>query len=166
MKYLGILFIVCSTTYMGFHLANGFRIRRKQLMQFLRCLPIIRNEIAFCGTPIPKIFRLISEHTEGEVHEVFGNVSNKMEKNKTMTPAEAMEETLTARKYTCLVPRLLELADKLGNYDLEAQITGIDQVRSQAELQMAELEQERAQKGKVYESLGICAGLALAILLI
>lgn len=166
MKYIGIAFIVCSTAYMGFHLANGFRIRRKLLMQFLRCLPIIRNEIAFCGTPLPKIFRLISDHTDGEVHEVFGQVSDQMQAHKTMTPTEAMEETLTARKYTCLVPRLLELADKLGEYDLEAQIAGIDQVKSQAELQMAELEQERSQKGKVYESLGICAGLALAILLI
>lgn len=166
MKYLGIIFIVCSTAYMGFHLANGFRLRRKLLTQFLRCLPIIRNEIVFCGTPIPKIFRLISDHTDGEVHEVFGQVSKQMEEHKTMTPTEAMEETLTARKYTCLVPRLLELADKLGNYDVEAQIAGIDQVQSQAELQVDELEQERLQKGKVYESLGICAGLALAILLI
>lgn len=166
MKLIGIVFIVCSMAYMGIHLSNGFRVRRKLLQQFMKCLPIIRNEIAFCGTPIPKIFRLLADHMDGELQDIFRQVSVCMDAAKTMTPAEAMEQTVMTRKYTCLVPRMLELADKLGNYDVEAQIVGIDQVKSQTEVQMAELDQEQAQKGKVYESLGICAGLALAILLI
>ena len=92
-----------------------------------------------------------------------------MDKNRWTTPLAAMRKALT------LVPELpegdpaaqilLELAARLGKYDLESQLQGIDLAALRLGEELGRAEQERSTKSKTYQTLGICTVLAVAILL-
>ena len=58
------------------------------------------------------------------------------------------------------------LGNTLGKFDLEGQISGIDAVRSFCEQELNSLSANKQNRIRSYETLGICAGAALAVLLI
>lgn len=61
---------------------------------------------------------------------------------------------------------LNELADKLGRYGAEEQLSALRMVRSGLEHFLRTAEEERSRSGKVYLTLGTALGLALAIILV
>ena len=58
------------------------------------------------------------------------------------------------------------LGKSLGRFDLEGQLQGIEQVRSHCRRELEALEAGRDQRIRGYQTLGVCAGAALAILFV
>ena len=54
----------------------------------------------------------------------------------------------------------------LGRFDLEGQLQGIESVRSHCRRELEALEAGRDQRIRGYQTLGVCAGAALAILFV
>ena len=54
----------------------------------------------------------------------------------------------------------------LGKFDLAGQVRGLEEVRTACELELRPLTQQKQNAIRSYRTLGICAGIALAILLI
>ena len=59
---------------------------------------------------------------------------------------------------------LKELSKTLGRFDLNGQLKGIDSVRAMCCRELERLSQNREQRLRSYQTLGLCAGAALAIL--
>ena len=57
-----------------------------------------------------------------------------------------------------------QLAQCLGRYDLEGQLQGLETVRQQCRTDLRELESERKEQMRNYQTLAVCAGASLAIL--
>ena len=60
----------------------------------------------------------------------------------------------------------LKLGGSLGRFDMEGQLRGIENARQLCRKEMEALSDHRDQRLKNYQTLAICAGVALAILLI
>lgn len=170
MRIVGVIFIVASAGVMGFRVALAMRRRCEMLRQLMAALQLMKNEIAFCGTPLPKAFALMAASCEGPLERLFSQIAKDMDKRRWLTPLAAMQQAL---KTVPELPQgdrvsmiLLELAGKLGKYDLESQRQGIEMALTQLEEERRTAEKERSVKSKTYETLGICAGLAVAILLL
>ena len=61
---------------------------------------------------------------------------------------------------------LAQLGHSLGRFDLEGQIQGIRTVRRRTEESLESIRKNRDERLRSYQTLGICAGAALAIILI
>ena len=59
-----------------------------------------------------------------------------------------------------------QLGASLGRFDLEGQLQGLEAVRQQCCADLKELEENREQRLRCYQTLTVCTGTALAILLI
>ena len=59
-----------------------------------------------------------------------------------------------------------QLGLRMGRFDLDGQLKGLESVRSDCRTQLKALEQNRDIRLQNYQTLGLCAGAALAILLI
>ena len=103
---------------------------------------------------------------DGSLERIFSETAKRMDKQRWMTPLQAMEQALADEKTCFLSPVLRDLARQLGKYDLEAQISAVDGTKARAETMLQQMEQEQSRKSGTYETLGICAGIAVAILLI
>lgn len=166
MKIAGVLFIVISAGSVGFRIAAGLKNRCKSLRQLYNAMQQLYHELAFCATPLPQVFALLAASCAEEHKKIFEQVSAEMEQNRWMTPRSAMERSLKLYPNEFVGEILLELAGKLGKYDVQAQLLGIEDAKHQMEEMLGNLEEERRLKSKTYKTLSICAGLAAAILLI
>ena len=61
---------------------------------------------------------------------------------------------------------LVMLGNTLGRYDLTGQLEGIQSVRKRCEDSLEQIRRNRNERLRSYQTLGICAGAALAIILI
>ena len=170
MKLIGVVFIVISAGTVGFRLARQLRLRCTMLRQLQSALHVLKNEIAFCATPVPRAFAKMAASLEGALAELFARASGAMDKRCWLTPSSAMEYAMQEvpgfEQGDKVRDILLELAGKLGQYDLDSQIQGIGLAMTQLDEERQAAERERSVKSKTYETLGVCAGLAVAILLL
>ena len=58
------------------------------------------------------------------------------------------------------------LGASLGCFDLEGQLQGLEEVRSYCKTQLDEMTDGKEKRLRSYQTLGLCAGAALAILLV
>lgn len=166
MKLIGIAFVLFSASSVGFRISKGLGGQCRLARQILHALQVLRNEIACCCTPLPQAFALLAVASDGALESIFSRVAREMDRQRWLTPEQAM---ISALEETSLGPFdsvLRNLCVKLGKYDVQAQIQGIEMAKEQTEEFLHTLEAEQNLKSKTYKTLGICAGLALVILLI
>ena len=166
MKIAGIVFIVLSAFSAGLRISGGLKNRCCDLRQFLNALQLFQNEISFSATPLPEAFAVMAEAMQNRGKEIILSVCEQMHAHRWLTPHAAMEQALKEHPDDQLGEILLELSFKIGKYDLDAQLHGIEQARERVRTLLLELEEERLVKSKTYRTLCVCAGLATAILLI
>lgn len=159
-------FIVLSAGSVGFGMACSVKKKIGILRQMVRALQLLRNEIAFCGTPLPQAFALMAASCEGLLGQQFEAIAKTMDKHPWMTAAEAMRQSKSVIQDLTVESLLNELTEGLGKYDLEAQLQAISFAKNRTDTLLLQAEQEQNSKSKLYETLGICAGLSIAILLI
>ncbi len=170
MKLVGILIIVLSAGSVGFRIAASLKKRCKLLRQLSTALQVLKNEISFCGTPLPQAFALMAVSVQDTPERVFSSVARQMEQRRWLTPQHAMEQALTEQPElghdADTADLLIKLAAGLGKYDRDSQLQTIEKVGAELESLLQAAEQERSIRSRTYETLGICAGLAVGILLI
>ena len=166
MKVLGILFVLSSAATVGFQLAAFLKKECLVFRQLQDSLQLMRNEISTCGTQLPQLFALMAAAVNGTLEEVFSRTAKEMEQNPWITPADALIGAMNGKQMPIVEEILISLGKKLGKYDVDAQLQGIDLAIRQTENALLNCEKERRVKSGTYRTLGICTGLAVAILLI
>ena len=58
------------------------------------------------------------------------------------------------------------LGQNLGRFDLQGQLKGMETVRNYCDLELESLGKNREERMRSYQTLGLCAGAALAILFV
>lgn len=166
MKLIGIVFIVLSAGTVGCSMAMSMKKKCLLLRQLLDALQILKNELSVCATPLPQAFGLMAVSSTGELEAVFSAVAKDMDRNRWITPYDAFQALWKDKPQEPWQQVLLSLARKLGKYDLDAQLQGIETAKCATAQILSQMERERSMKSRTYETLAICAGLAVAILLI
>ncbi len=170
MRLVGIIAIVLSAGSVGFRIAGSLRRRCNMLRQLLTAFGVLKNEIAFCGTPLPQAFALMAVTVQDGPERVFSAIARQMEHRRWLTPHSAMEQALRDESELGqdeeVARLLLDLAAGLGKYDRDSQLQTLDRVTGELQSLLQTAEQERSIRSRTYKTLGICAGLAVAILLI
>ena len=62
--------------------------------------------------------------------------------------------------------QLMALRNSLGRFDIDGQMNGMEAVRQECERNLLLLRDNRENRLRSYQTLGLCAGAALAILLV
>lgn len=166
-KYLMLLLILLSSTYIGILISKKYTNRVKELKQMKNALNIFSTKIKFTYEPIPEMFYEISNKVEAQIGEIFKNASKKMKKNINAGEAwkQALEESNTNMKKED-IETLKTLSNLLGKVDIEGQISEIELVNNFIDNQIEKAEEESKKNVKMYKTLGTTVGLALVILLI
>lgn len=170
MKIAGIIFIVLSTGSVGFGISAALKKRCRMIRQIISALSILKEEIFCRNTPLPQGFALMAASVQGVPERIFSHMAKEMNRNRWLSPREAMQRALEKETdISCQDPvaeAFLELSAELGKYDRENQVRVLDQTIIHMESLLQAAEQESSGRSKTYETLGICAGISMAILLI
>ena len=165
-RFLGAVLIVAGCGGFGTTLILNQKKQEHLLNSFLRGLTYMEQALTYRLTPLPELFLEAGNQAEGEIGNIFQKVSKEL--NLQVMPdaggciAKVLQETRDLPRPLRMLLR--KLGSNLGNFDLSGQLESIRELKEICLQQLAELSDGKAQRFRNYETLCICAGLALAIL--
>jgi stage III sporulation protein AB len=118
--------------------------------------------------PLPVLFHQVAEGSSGALKKFFQSVSEEMDAQ--ISPDAGCCMKIVLEKSNDLPNRLhqalMMLGESLGQFDLEGQLKQIAAVKKHCESGLAAISDQRENRIRSYQTLGLCAGAALAILFV
>ena len=167
-KWVGAILIIVSCSGCGFGIAAGKRREEWLLCQLAGILQFMEADLQYRLTPLPELCRMAAGETKGVLHSVFMNLYRELNWRKLPDAGSCMYAAIQrSGEIPARVRRLLvQLGHTLGRFDLTGQLQGIQAVRKRCEESLESIRKNREERLRSYQTLGICAGAALAIILI
>ena len=166
-RFPGAIFVLVGCAAMGFSAASNYKKRIAVIKSFLSLLENMITEVSCNVTPLPELCRSIAQ-SGSCFHGVMLSFSEALDMQVGPSPLSCMEIVL--RKYPDPFPEykiiLLELAEVLGKYDLSGQIRQLENLYDTWSKTLKSLEADVTVKLRYFRVLGLCAGAALAIILV
>lgn len=170
MKTLGIIFVILSSASVGLRYSYIMQQRCRTLSQIIAAMRLLKSELSTRGTALPEAFGMLAAATTGSTAAYFSAAAKEMNRNRWMSPHDSLcmsERNL--KEFSESDPALFILRDfaaGIGKLDLECQAQSLDNIISRLEIVYRTAEQDKTVRSKTYRTLGLCAGISLAILLI
>ena len=167
-KMLGSILVIVGCGGTGFALAAAHLREKKQIGQLLNILQYMYCELRYHLTPLPQLCRQAAADASGILHNVFSALARELDWQESADVCSCMQASLRICHDVPLRIRrlLLFLGKNLGRYDLEGQLQGLEEVQVRCKTVLLELENNQKERLRSYRTLGLCAGFALAILLL
>ena len=167
LKLLGIFAVIVGCGGVGFGMAVNYRSEENCIRQLLAVLDRIQCDLEYRLTPLPELCRICQECCSGKLRILFQELYAELDRQIAPDAACCMNAAVAKTDLPKSVRKLLlELGHTLGCFDLSGQIRGIEAVRSQALDKLQDLMKDKDVRIRSYQTLGLCAGAALAILLL
>ena len=168
LKWIGAALVVFGAGGIGISMAMHYKIQEQTLRQLLKALDIFLCELEYRLTPLPQLCRTVSESIDGSIGKVFHTLALELEAQICPDARACMASVLQSDIGICDKARkiLLQLGQTLGRYDVSGQISEISGAKAECTEELERIRSERDVRIRNYQTLGFCAGVALAILLI
>ena len=166
-KLTGAILILAGCGGYGILMAMNHRREVSALHQLALTLEQMICELEYRLTPLPELCRFGAEQTKGSLRVFFLELAKAMDEQ--ISPDIGIC-TIAALKQTPGLPnhaaaQLQALGQTLGRFDLNGQLTSLERCKQACLGQLEVLEHGQTQRLRSYQTLGFCAGAALAILL-
>lgn len=167
-KWIGAVLIIFGCGGFGFSLAANHKREENALRQLIGALDYMQCELQYRMTPLPDLCRSAGQEARGIVAKVLLRLSQELESQISPDVASCMVAAM--RDVEFIPPHTREnlnlLGNSLGRFDMNGQLNGLESVRANCRRHLSDLSENRDSRLRSYHTLGLCAGAALAILLI
>lgn len=167
-KYILIFFAFSIFVVLGNLYSKKYSNRLAELEKMKNILNIFKSKIKFTCTPLQDIFEQIYQENKDDIGEIF-KCANQYMNNHNASEAweKAIEEKKNQTNFTTDDINVLKTLGKmLGNTDVEGQVSQIELTEEFLIKEIKEAEEEKRKNTKLYKTLGVTAGLAVAVILI
>ena len=167
-RLIGAILIFVGCGGFGFSMAVHYRKQERYLQQLVQVLDYFSCELQYRLTPLPEICRSASTIVDGIIGRVFLDLAARLESQAAPDASGCMDLVLAENKE---LPRkvaeiLSNLGKSLGHFDLNGQLTQIKGIRTDCQILLDAFRASSDIRIRNFQTLGLCAGAALAILLI
>lgn len=169
LKLIICILLILIGSYIGFSMSKRFQNRIKQLELCDLLFQRIKVYLEYEKTPTKQLIQNLCENHSFEELIFLKKCSERLEDN--INFPQAWEQGLEESKMQMALHKedyevLKQLCNILGAYEAQAQSNGISMLQKMIKIQQENAIEENKTTGKLYRSLGVLAGIALAILLI
>lgn len=167
-KLLGIVFIITACGGFGFKAASAHMREERILRQLTGILDFMECELQYRRTPLPQLCRQAAIEASGSLREFLISLTQELEDQLLPDVRGCMDTALNKHpELPNLTTGALELlGQSLGRFDIQGQMVGLEAVRQECRRNLEQLNQNKQARLRGYQTLGLCAGAALAILLL
>lgn len=168
LKLIGAILIISGCGGFGFKLSASHVKQEKTLRKLIGILDYMECELQYRLTPLPDLCRQAALESEGIMRSIFLSLTHELEDQISPDVDRCMTAALSKIKNIppITMDALVLLGRSLGRFDLEGQLKGLDAVRQECRRNLDELNNNRDVRLRSYQTLGLCAGAAIAILFI
>lgn len=166
MKLLGAMLMICGCSGVAFAMCSNYRRAEKALEQLIRSLEWMSLELNYRMPPLASLCASVSQITDGAVSSVFEAFSKELQQQITPDVSVCMDAAIQAvpRLPPAAIPHFKNLGIRLGRFDLQGQIAELEAAAAVCREDHSKMSRNRELRLRNYQTLGICAGIALAIL--
>lgn len=165
-KWIGAAMVVCAGGMIGFFKVLSHRREERLLRQLIEALNLMENQLQYHHSTLPELCRLVYEQLH-EIGKCFLGLEQELNNQVMPVVGDCMNTVL--KKMDSLPQsvqnNLTRLGASMGRFDLSGQLRDINAVRKQCEADLDKLLLNRDARLRGYQTLGLCAGVALAIIL-
>ena len=167
-KWIGAALVIAACSGFGFTMASAHMKNEKQLRQMLLVLEDMECLLQYKLMPLPELCRSAANRINGPVRSLIQLFSQELERQIAPDVPTCMSAALSQCQNLNGNVRYLfsELGHSLGSFDLAGQVKSLEYVKNNCYIVLKHMESNRELRIKCYQTLGICAGVALAIILI
>ena len=170
LKSLGLFLVIGSTSAVGFGYAKNVHRQLQQMRQLLSAIEYMKDEISYRMTPLEQVFEVLGAELSGAVGAFFACCCRRMRQERTSSIQDvfcaAMRDAAGLHLPRQAHGALASLALVLGKFDVEGQCRALDLASERIGRTIRELEDNRQERCRSYRTIGICAGFAVAVILL
>lgn len=160
----GCVFLACGV--IGFGAAASLRKEEQLLMQSRRLLEKMESELFCRATSLPQLC-LCVDGCGKQLERIYHSLSECLNEQVFSDASGCMEAVLCREKLPQSVENVHKmLGQTLGGYDLGGQLEELAAVKAACQDAIDTLRENMTQRVRSYQTLGLCAGAALAIVLV
>ena len=165
-QWIGAALIVAGCGGVGFSMVIFDKRELDAIRSLLDAVAFMRKELSYRVTPLPELCRKASDACCGCVRRFFRLLATELERQ--IAPDVACCVTAAITNCSDIPGKTLALLQRMGTslgyFGLEEQLTGLDALLAEGDTLRQQLEHNRSQRLRGYQTLALCAGAALAIL--
>lgn len=167
-KLIGALCVITSCSCCGFMMASEHIGRIRLLQNLISALDYMECELQYRCTPLPQLCRQASEQTTGKIQKILSLMAEELESQISPNADRCMASALDrlGDMDPMMYQILTDLGKSLGKFDLEGQLQGFDSARAVCRENLSQLVLNKDNRIRSYQTLGLCAGAAVAILFV
>ena len=168
MKWIGAVLTVTSCGWLGFLAVKDFKRQESSLYQLSQILSYMAWELEYRLTPLPELCEKTAQLSKSPLGYFFIQLAQELNGQAASNVADSMSVALNrTRDIPKTTVKILELlGESLGQYDLSGQLKGLESVEKYCQQELVKLSYHREERLRSYQVLGLCAGIALAIMFI
>lgn len=167
LKWIGAVLVIGTCSGLGIARAAAQRRDVRVLKQLLSALEMMRLELSCRATPLPELCRIAENRAGREIREYFRTLADLL--GSQVAPDASQCARLALNKCPQLPATaaqvLTQLSLSLGRFDYDGQLQGLQKTCELCEGELHRTLADSDGKVRTYQTLGICAGMALAVLL-
>lgn len=164
-KLIGACLTVLGCGGMGLRMAASYRREIIALEQLRIAVEYMQCSLRHRLTPLPQLCDEASEVTKGDISFFFSRLSAILKKhispNVRSCVTVAIEEALLT---DFIADYVSTLGDILGQFDISGQLQGLENLSEQLSIELENRRKDNGSRIRSYQTLGLCAGAAMAIL--
>lgn len=165
-RIIGAALVILSCSAVGFSLAAAHKREERCLQGLQQAIAFMICELEFRQTPLPDLCRMAAREASGVVGDVLNAAAKEMEGQLMGDAATCMR--LVLQQWANIPVRternFEQLGQSLGRFALSGQVSGLRAVSIMCQRDLDSLSLDREARLRSYRTLGICCGVALAIL--
>lgn len=164
-RIIGACCIFAGCGGFGFSMAAASRREEAELRRFLAALEYMSCELSYRMTPLSALCRSAAEGSGGSVRTFFAELARELDKQTAPDVQVCVYDVLERLQFSGVLRRQMqELGSTLGRFDLPGQLRGLEGAIRSSEEALRTIRDGAADRRRSYQTLGLCAGAAMAIL--
>lgn len=166
-KWIGAILIVTGCAGFGLSLSAAHRREENCLRSLMAALDYMVCELHFRAPALPELCRGAAKISGRGVGQVFSALAAELETSSAADVGHCMNIALENGDLPPKARDQLQiLGTSLGRFDMEGQMKSLESVRASCRRTLDSLTADRDSRLRNYQTLSLCTGAALAILLI
>ena len=168
LKVIGAVCVIFGCGSCGFLMAAQYLKNIRLLRNLITVLDYMQCDLQYRCTPLPQLCRLAGQQVGGKVHQIFILLADELDAQISPNAAFCMASVLDRIEpvWSTLREILLVLSSSLGKFDMDGQLLALDKARTHCQENLEQLQLGRDSHIRSYQTLGLCAGAAIAILFV
>lgn len=167
-KICGAIFVILACSGFGFSLGAAYLKEVRALRNLIKAVNYMKSELQYRYTALPDLCTHAAQATDGCIRKFFLLLVSELESQVCPNTEQCVLNALAHQQDLPSHAREVveQLGKTLGAFGLSGQLDGLLQIHTTCEEKLASLTRHQDIRVRSYQTLGVCAGAALAILLV